>query len=123
LGALRLANDPPGLRPRRARRRRRHRRGAGGERGARADARGAARDGLSRRRRGEDGRADLGGLGRGLALAALSPVALHAGVGLPEGGGLLPRVGLVRSDVPEPAPRRLDPLLLVEPLLGPLAPP
>src|SRR5262249_20848580 len=51
LGALRLADDPAGLRRRRACRRRRHRRGARGERRARADAAREARRRVPRRRR------------------------------------------------------------------------
>ena len=54
LGAVRLADDPAGLRRRRADRRRRHRRGARGVRRPGADARGEARPGLPRRARGED---------------------------------------------------------------------
>ena len=54
LGAVGLADDPAGLRRRRADRRRRHRRGARGVRRPRADARGEARRGLPRRARGED---------------------------------------------------------------------
>src|SRR6266487_3428484 len=45
---LELADDPPGLRPRRVDRRRRHRRGAGAERRAGANARGETRSGLPR---------------------------------------------------------------------------
>src|SRR3954462_13914383 len=49
LGRLKLADDPAGLRPRRAARRRRHRRGASAEWRAGADADGKARLRLSRR--------------------------------------------------------------------------